>query len=368
MALLLDSDEIEQILTPQLCIEALEPVFGDMGKGQAVNMLGREVVLARIREKDVPGARPGHAYHGLEVQSAAAPRIKTASLRVKSDVLFWPEVNGSYRRKKYPAATGGLYCGFVILFDTDTGEPTALMPDGLIQRMRVGATSALGTKYMARPDASVVAIIGAGWQAEAQVLTLAEVRKLSEVRIFSPTPASREDLASRLNGMLEAEVRPVATAEEAARGADIVHAATNSRSPVLSAEWLSPGSHVSVISVQEIGEELLGKATTVGTSRNHGPKQSNTAIADGYAEDVHEDEFTSGWWHNRAHWDQMVSLGDLINERSVARRSPDEITAFITMGAAVQFSAVGAALMKAARDAGIGREFPTDWFLQPYQP
>lgn len=368
MALLLNSDEIEQILTPELCLTALEQVFGQMGQGQAVNMHSREVVLARIRDKTYPGARPGHAYHGLEVQSGAAPRMKTASLRVKSDVLFWPEVDGGFRRKKFPAATGGLYCGFVILFDTDTGEPTALMPDGLIQRMRVGATSALGTKYLSRPDSKVAGIIGAGWQAEAQVLALVQVRDLEEIRIYSPTPKSREDLADRLDGNLTARVRPVESAEEAVVGADIVHAATNSRAPVLRARWLTEGSHLSVISVQEVGEELLSTASVVGTSRQHNPKLSNTVIADGYAEDVHEDEFSAGWWHNKAHWDQMVSLGDLINGRSTGRTSADQITAYITMGAAVQFSAVGAALVEAAAASGIGREIPTDWFLQPYQP
>lgn len=366
--LLLDSDEIEQVLTPQLCLDALEAVFGQLGHGQAVNMAGREVVLARLTDAEVPGARPGHAYHGLEVQSGTVPRMKTASLRVKSDVLYWPEVDGGFRRKKHPAAAGGLYCGFVILFDTDTGEPKALMPDGVVQRMRVGATSALGTKYLSRPESHVAGIIGAGWQAEAQVLTLDRVRDLREVRVFSPTPRNREELASRLDAVIDADVRPVGSAEEAVAGADIVHAATNSRTPVLRAEWLSPGTHVSVISMQEVGEELLASATTVAASRHHDPKLSYTVIADGFAEDVHEDEFQPGWWHNRAHWAKMPTLGELIDGRARGRTSADEVSLFINMGAAVQFAAVGAALMEAAARAGVGREIPTQWFLQPYAP
>lgn len=367
MTLLLNSDEIEQILTPALCLDALEGVFAELARGNATSMLGREVVLART-PVEVPGAREGHVYHGLEVQSATAPTITTASLRVKSDILYWPEVDGKYRRKKYPGAPGGLYCGFVILFDTLTGAPTALMPDGLIQRMRVGATSALGSKYLARPDARIAGIIGAGFQAESQIHTLSQVRTLEEVRVYSPTPASREGLARRLDGTIGAKVRAVDTAQAAMAGAQIVHAATNSRAPVIEADWIEPGTQISVIGVQELSEDVLRRADAIGTTRHNAPKMSNTAFADGYAEDVHEDEFGQGWWHNESYWHRMVDLGSLILGRSVGRSDSDDITVFVNKGAALQFSAVGARLVQAARQRGLGRELPTEWFLQPYTP
>ncbi len=371
MALLLDSTDIEPLLTPKLCIDALDDAFRDYGQGKAATAIGREVILTRLPNKEVPapGARKGHAYHGLEVQSGSVPRYGVACLRVKSDILYWPEVDGDFRRKKYPGAPGGLFCGFVILFDNDTGAPVALMPDGLIQRLRVGATSAIGARYMSREDAEVAAVIGSGNQGEAQALTLAEVRpSLKEIRIFSPTRKNREDLAARLDERLAVRVVPAESAEDAVRGAQIVHCGTNSRAPVVDAGWLEPGTHVSVISVQEIGEEVLSRSDRVGTSRRYTPKQSYTAIADGFAEDVHEDEFGAGWWHNQAHWDRMVTLGDMMNGNAIGRASADENTAFVTKGAAMQFAAVGAKLVEAAKRAGVGREIPTEWFLQPYQP
>jgi ornithine cyclodeaminase/alanine dehydrogenase-like protein (mu-crystallin family) len=368
MAILLDSEDIEQILTPRLCLDALEAVFPDLSKGDAASMLGREVVLARAPDVEVPGARPGHVYHGLEVQSGTAPMIKTASLRVKSDMLFWPETDQGFRRKKYPAAGDGLFCGFVILFDTDTGEPTAIMPDGLIQRMRVGATAALGAKYLSREESSVVCVIGAGFQAETQIMTLNEVRDLEEVRIYSPTPQSRETLAGRLDSAIEARVVAIDAPEEAVKGSDIVHAATNSRAPVIAAEWLEEGMHVGVIGEQEIGEDVLRVSDVLATSRPYSPRQSNTAFADGFAEDVHEDEFRHGWWHNESYWTRMANLGDLILGRSSGRQNASDITTFINKGAAVQFTATGAALLEAAKAAGLGRDFPTEWLLQPYQP
>lgn len=371
MALLLDSNDIEPLLTPRLCIDALDDAFRDYGAGKAATAIGREVILTRLPNKEVPapGARKGHAYHGLEVQSGSVPRFGVACLRVKSDILYWPEVDGDYRRKKYPGAPGGLFCGFIILFENDTGAPLALMPDGLIQRLRVGATSALGARYMAPQDAEVAAVIGSGNQGESQALTLAEVRPgLKEIRIFSPTKKNREDLAARLDEQVPVKVVPANSTQEAVRGAQIVHAGTNSRAPVLEASWLEPGTHVSVISVQEIGEDVLNRSDRVGSSRRYSPKLSNTAIADGFAEDIHEDEFGSGWWHNLSHWDRMVTLGDMMNGNAVGRTSEDENTTFITKGAAMQFAAVGAALMHAAHDRGLGKEIPTEWFLQPYQP
>lgn len=367
MTLLLNSDDIEPLLTPQLVLDALEEVLADLDRGHAANMLGREVVLGRI-DREVPDARPGHVYHGLEVQSATAPKISTASLRVKSDILHWPEVNGAFRRKKFPGAPGGLYCGFVILFDTNTGAPVALMPDGLIQRMRVGATSALGSKYLSAPEARTVGIIGAGFQAETQIRTLLPVRDIQEIRIFSPTPQSRESLAERMSAEFDVTFVPVSSASEAAKGAQIIHAATNSRGPVISADDLEPGAHISVIGVQEIGEDVLRRAAVLASTRSHSVKLSHTAFADGFAEDVHEDEFRGGWWHNDSYWSRSADLGALINGRMTGRSTPEDITVFVNKGAALQFSAVGNALVKAATAVGVGQQFPTEWFLQPYTP
>lgn len=367
MTLLLSRDEVEKLLTPEMVVNTLDEAFGALADGRAATMLGREVIVSR-NDVEVPGARAGHVYHGLEVQSGSAPYVKTASVRIKSDILYWPEVNGEYRRKKFPAAPGGKYCGLVILFDTDTGEPKAIMPDGLIQRMRVGATSALGAKYLSNPDAHILAVIGAGFQAESQVLTLSCVRNLAEIRVYSPTAASREGLAARLSESTDARVTAASTLEEAVSGAHLVHAATNSRSPVLRAELLEPGMHVSVIGVSEISEDILRASDVAGTSRHHDPKEGNTAFADGYAEDYHESEMLHGWWHNTAHWSRMVHLGQLINGQAVGRRNATDITSFISKGAAVQFSAVGAKLLEAALAEGMGNELPTDWLLQPETP
>jgi ornithine cyclodeaminase/alanine dehydrogenase-like protein (mu-crystallin family) len=106
------------------------------------------------------------------------------------------------RKEKQPAAPGSKFCGLILLFSTRNGEPLAIMPNGIIQRLRVACTNALGAKYMAPSSASVYGLIGSGWQASGQALAMAAVLPLREIRIYSPTQANRERLARELKAQL----------------------------------------------------------------------------------------------------------------------------------------------------------------------
>jgi len=366
---LLNSDDIAQVLTPALCLEALEEAFRDLAEGTAATMLGREIVAARLAHKAFPDVPAGRAYYALEVQTSALPRHRVAALRLKSDVVHWPRLPTGYQRVKVAAAAGDRFCGLILLFDIETGEPLALMPDGLIQRMRVGATSALGAKYLARADARTVGMIGAGWQAGAQLMTLVHVRPVERVRVFSPTRARREAFAAEMSAQLGLPVIPVDSGEAAAEGADILHSATNTRgAATITAAMVRPGMHVGVISVEEIGEDVLARADVRATTRRPRMASSAYAIAGGSAADIREREFEHGWWRDDALWDRFIQLGDLIRGRAQGRRTPEEVTLFHSGGAAIQFAAVGARILAEARRRELGRELPTEWFLQPYRP
>jgi ornithine cyclodeaminase/alanine dehydrogenase-like protein (mu-crystallin family) len=234
--------------------------------------------------------------------------------------------------------------------------------------MRVGGTSALGAKYMARTDATVMGLIGAGWQAGAQVLTTHEVRRLEKVKVFSPTRARRDAFAVEMRERLGIAVEPVGSPEEAARGVDILHSATNSRVPTITLEMVSPGVHVGVISVEEVDERVVHRAETLGTSRRKRLPYSHWAIANGSATDIHEAEFDHGWWKDEALMDDFVELGELIHGRARGRHADSDVSFFVSGGAAIQFAAVGAKVLEAARARGLGRDVPVEWFLQPYHP
>src|ERR1043166_5512379 len=134
-------------------IEALEALYRDLGTGSAVNRARPDLFTPTVANvgADVPSA------HQFKTLDGAIPRLQAASIRVTSDVVAFPEVNGHRRRIKVPAADGK-FVGLVFLFSSSTGELVAVVHDGLLQRFTVGAINAIGAKYLAREDASVVGL------------------------------------------------------------------------------------------------------------------------------------------------------------------------------------------------------------------
>jgi ornithine cyclodeaminase/alanine dehydrogenase-like protein (mu-crystallin family) len=130
------------------------------------------------------------------------------------------------------------------LFGIENGELRAVMHDGYVNQMVIGATGALGVKYLSPDDAHSVGIIGSGWQAQGQLKAVATVRDITDVKVFSLTEANREAFARTMSGKIGAKVIPVSSYEEAVRGSDIVITATSSYDPFLHGDWLEPGQHI----------------------------------------------------------------------------------------------------------------------------
>ncbi len=368
MVTFLNSEQIAQVLTPQLCLDALEEAYADLSDRAAVSMLGREVVMTRLADRTFPNADPGKAYYTLEIQSGLMPRYGVGAMRLKSDMVYFAETETGIRRDKIPVATGQQYCGLIMLFSIERVEPVAVMPDGLIQRLRVGATSALGAKYLARPDAKTAGILGAGFQASAQLMTLRLVRQIDRVKVFSPTRSRREAFAAEMREQLGIDVVAVDSAADAARGADILQSATNSRTPTIDPSIVRPGMHIGVIGVAEAHEGVVQRADVLASSSRKHHSGSHFAIANGSAADIYEPEFLHGWWKDEALMDSFVMLGDVMRRRAQGRRTSSDITFYISGGGALQFAAVGAKVLEAARARGLGTDVPVEWFLQPYHP
>src|SRR5215203_6614350 len=167
----------------------------------------------------------------------------------------------------------------ILLFDPETGEPVATMDGRLITEVRTAAVSAVATDRLAKPDASVLAIIGSGVQARSHLEALRLVRQFEEVRVWSPRHA--EDFARQFDG-----VGATSSAEEAVRGADVVVTATTSKVPVLFGEWLSPGAHINALGAprpnwRELDDEVLRRARVYVDSREAAFKESGDVIAAG---------------------------------------------------------------------------------------
>ena len=226
--------------------------------------------------------------------------------------------------------------------------------------MRVGATSGLAAKYLARPDASKVALLGTGWQAGGQAMAIAAVRSVARVRCYSPHRERREAFAKDMQAKLGIEIVPVATAREAVLGSDIVLCATNSMEPVLAAEWLEPGMHVSSLSRLELDPGVIAAADVAFIHvRDAESKIVRTAGAD-LARDTEQRKATLS---SKIGQTARPELSDLLLGRTPGRRSKSDITLFLNYaGLGYQFAATGHVIYTKARELGLGRELDTDLF------
>src|SRR5262249_40024513 len=143
------------------CIEVLEESYIELIEGRGVNRTRSDCIT--------PTSRPDAVY-GLKSMDGVIPKLGIGAIRIDSDVVTFPKKGNNIVREKVPAAPGARYTGLVLLFSSENGEPLAIMPDGVMQRMRVGAANGLGVKYLARKNASSVGILGCGWQAGARAL------------------------------------------------------------------------------------------------------------------------------------------------------------------------------------------------------
>src|SRR5207237_4694639 len=216
--LVLSNEEIERLLTIEECMAALEPMYRDVAE---------ERVLFSPRVDNIaPNAHPD-GYYAFKHMGGTWPREKVQALRINSDVVTHPLVAGKPRRVKQPLApssTGGRWVGLVLLFSTETGALLAMFPDGVMQRLRVGATSGLGLKHLAREDSQRLALIGSGWQAGTQLTAALAVRKFRDVRVYSPRRENREAFVAEMRKQYDIDIRAVDSADACADAADVVAA------------------------------------------------------------------------------------------------------------------------------------------------
>lgn len=361
MTLILSNDDVEEILGMDETIAILEETYRELAEGTGIS---------RVRSDCLAPTSHVDAIYGLKSMDGVVPSLEIGAVRINSDIITWPRTDNYRRRVKVPAAPNDRYVGLILLFSTATGAPLAILPDGVVQRMRVGATNGLGIKYMARANARTAAILGSGWQAGAQLMAAASVRELEEIRCFSPNAAHRRAFAEEMTGGLGIPVIAVDHAEEALDGADIALCATNANSAIFGPEWVRPGLHISAIKHVEIASAAVAKADRAVTHiKDSSPLHCVIEGMDGM--EALPSRYTAQGWADIEALDfaDMPELTDLISGRVVGRESADEITCFINnFGLGYQFAAVGWLALEKAKAAGLGHELPTDWFTETVHP
>jgi ornithine cyclodeaminase/alanine dehydrogenase-like protein (mu-crystallin family) len=357
MTLILSNDDVEKLLTMRDCIEVMEEAYVELAEGRGVS---------RTRSDCFTPTSRADALYSLKSMDGVAPKLGVGAVRINSDIITWPRRGNNLRREKVPAAPNNRYVGLVLLFSVENGEPLAILPDGVMQRMRVGAANGLGIKYLARRDAKRVGILGSGWQAGAQLMAACAVREVETIRCFSPNAQNREAFAAAMGAALDVEVVPVGQPEEAIAGADIAMCATNSIDHIFFARWLEPGMHVSSIKRPEIEVAAITRADRVVIHWNE-PSPIHVA-AEGV---VIEEKVAGRGWQLAGEIDFKVlpTLPELVVGRAAGRKTDAEVTCFINnIGLGYQFAAAGSLVYRKAKERGLGHELPTDWFTEDVHP
>jgi ornithine cyclodeaminase/alanine dehydrogenase-like protein (mu-crystallin family) len=355
--LVLSNDEIARLLSIEECMAALEPMYRDVAE---------ERVLFSPRVDNIaPNPHP-HAYYAFKHMGGTWPAQGVQALRINSDVVTHPLVGGKPRRVKQPLADGR-WVGLVLLFSTESGKLLAMFPDGVMQRLRVGATSGLGLRHLARADAQRLALIGSGWQAGTQLAAALAVRAFREVRVYSPRHETRAAFVAEAQKVHKAKIVAVDSAEACVEGADVIAAATSSMVRVIEPRWLGPGVHVSCIKTQEVDAEVLARCDRVVFSNRRQTKHYDNVMKG--TPNV-KAESARGWWNDGAVcMDQFADLADVLAGRALGRQSDREITGFMNnVGTGLQFAAAGAYVLKKARAERVGTELPDDWFSEDVHP
>jgi ornithine cyclodeaminase/alanine dehydrogenase-like protein (mu-crystallin family) len=357
MTIILSNDDVARLLTVPECMAALEEAYAEFAAGRGVNRT-RSDALAGIE------AQPD-ALYSLKSMDGIAPKSGVGAVRINSDVVTWPKRGNNQRREKVPAA-GGRWVGLVLLFSAENGEPLAIFPDGVLQRMRVASANGIAAKYMARPDASRVALLGSGWQAGTQLMAICAARQIERIRCYSPNGEHRAKFAAEMTPLLGIEVEPVTSAEDAIKDADVVMCATNSIDPVYFENWIVPGVHISSIKRPEIDQNALKRADRLVIHTNDTkPLYFTTRDLE-----VPESAEGKGWnLVDEIDLSKLPTLPELVSGRYRGRTKPEDVTAFINnLGMGYQFAAAGAVVYRKAREQGIGHELPTEWFTEDVHP
>ena len=365
--LFIDNETVRNVLTMGDAIDAQDRAFRGLVDGGSIHRPRIDVYVPTGREDD---------YYRWGTMEGASRDLGVFAIRMKSDIVSWPEdANGNWTEEKY-CVEPGTYCGLIMLFSTVNGEPLAMINDGQLQHMRVGGGAGLGVRYLAREDSHVVAMLGSGGMARTYLQAFCNERDIRKVRVYSPTKAHREGYAAEMSDVLNVEIEPVDDPESAVRGADIVATCTDTMTPVLKGAWLEPGMHLTNVGGYEMDDEVFQRATTtirqgVGGARlqedpriQYGRGHSPVAYVAGNEEEMARLP-EPGRGMEAMGSSHHPSFTDLVGGKVPGRVSAGDITLYLNGGnQGLQFAAVGSVVFAKAKEAGLGRVLPTEWFLQ----
>jgi ornithine cyclodeaminase/alanine dehydrogenase-like protein (mu-crystallin family) len=317
MTLHISEGEVRSILTMSMAIEAVEEISRKQANG--------EVIVHPRRRFELPA---GGFFHYM-----AAADFKAGYVAMKQYTF----VRGKIRF-------------LVPLYEVATGDLVALIEADYMGQLRTGAASGVATKYLARPDARIAAIIGSGGQARTQLEAVAEVRRLQSARVYGRDSNRREKFAKEMSQRLGFPVIAAASAGETVRGADIVCTATTASHPVVSGADLGAGVHINAIGAnhahkRELDDEAVASADLIVVDSVEQSRQEAGDLIIAFKGD-------------EVCWTGVKKLSDVVAAKTAGRTSPGEVTLFKSNGIASWDLAVAMKVYALAREKRLGRPLP----------
>lgn len=316
MARFLSEQDVRQLLDIAMAMEGVESAHRDLALGQAI---------------DIPRARTRLPQTALHILQGGLP------------------AQGVLGYKAYTSNRSGNRF-MIYLFDAASGQMKAAIEADTLGMLRTGAASGVAAKWLARPDASVLGVFGAGWQAEGHVRALCAALPLRLVKVYSRDRARLESFCARLSELTALAVEPADSPEAVVRGSDVIGTVTTAAKPLFDADWLEPGTHINAAGSnalirQELSEAVIRRCGVLAVD------SLPTALAEA-------GDLLPLLEKGRIHSRQLIELGDVIVGRQPGRTAPEQVTLFESQGMAIQDLAVAARVLAKAEELGVGQEIP----------
>jgi alanine dehydrogenase len=287
--------DVRELLPMTEAIGLMQTVFERLARGEAINQQRRRLILPTGSVLHYMAASDG-SYFGAKIYSAHA--------RHGAHFLF-------------------------LLYRAEDAEPLALLEANHLGQIRTGAVSGLATRYMARPDADTLGIIGTGYQAQSQLAAMLAVKSFRWIKAWSRDAGKRAAFASECSTAHGVQVEALETAEGAVRGAAIVVTATNAKDPVLSSDWIGPGTHINAMGSnqarrRELPADLIHRADRIAVDSIEQARMESGDLL------LALDE--NGWNDPK-----LMELKDVVVTGAAGvKRRPADITIFKSNGLAVE--------------------------------
>ena len=334
------------------CLAAAEEVYREQGEGRVVN---REPPRTHIY---LPTSKPD-IKHVFKSTDGGLPGFGTQVIRITSDTIGYKTVKGERRRFKFPSIQGGkYYFGLYLLFRNEDGAPLAMLHDGHINHLGVGARVGVGVKYLAVEEADTVGLFGAGWYGITVLEAVQAVRPIRKAKVYSPTPENRKKFADEASKELGIEVIAVDSAKDAVQGSHILLTMTNAAGAVFDGNWLEEGACVvtsaggdHLESREELDEETLRRSGLRAVAT-----RSFAVFIRAYQDSVKKGILD---------WNEVPELGEIIVGKKPGRINGRQRAIFFqNLPGGAQHCGMATRVYEKARAAGLGKELPDEFFLQ----